>query len=140
MERRDMLSSADPQARLRKEWRRQHRRWHEAYVALLAAGVPLGELAGRLPAIDPLAFASLTCGARSKRTGNPCRLVSLCRGGRCRFHGGLSTGPKTAEGKLKAGANLRRDSLVSNAMNAAGLRIFASGGGPQHDEFSGERT
>jgi hypothetical protein len=28
--------------------------------------------------------------------------------GRCRFHGGLSTGPKTAEGRARALLNLKR--------------------------------
>ena len=38
------------------------------------------------------------CGARSKRTGQPCR-APACRGKRrCRLHGGRSTGPRTAEG------------------------------------------
>lgn len=29
-------------------------------------------------------------------------------GGRCKWHGGLSTGPKTLEGKAKCADNLRR--------------------------------
>lgn len=36
------------------------------------------------------------CGARN-RSGNPCGNKPLPNG-RCRFHGGLSTGPRTAEG------------------------------------------
>ncbi len=36
------------------------------------------------------------CGARN-RAGNPCGNKPLPNG-RCRFHGGLSTGPRTAEG------------------------------------------
>lgn len=38
------------------------------------------------------------CGARGKRTGEPCKRWGL-ENGRCRFHGGLSTGPKTEAGK-----------------------------------------
>lgn len=46
------------------------------------------------------------CGARNRR-GEQCRVrleVFRCRNGnwRCRWHGGLSTGPKTPEGKRKA--------------------------------------
>ncbi len=36
------------------------------------------------------------CGAKT-RQGTPCRCPGM-RNGRCRIHGGLSTGPKTAEG------------------------------------------
>lgn len=46
------------------------------------------------------------CGARCKRSGQPCKARALANG-RCRFHGGLSTGPKTPEGKARALANLR---------------------------------
>ncbi|MBM3196266.1 MAG: hypothetical protein FJZ62_05930 [Chlamydiae bacterium] len=38
------------------------------------------------------------CGAKTKtRNGEPCRNGRI-RGGRCRMHGGKSTGPKTPEG------------------------------------------
>jgi hypothetical protein len=37
------------------------------------------------------------CGARSKRTGKPCRAPAMPNG-RCKFHGGKSTGPRTPEG------------------------------------------
>ncbi len=37
------------------------------------------------------------CGARSKRHGRPCQQPAMANG-RCRFHGGKSTGPKTPEG------------------------------------------
>jgi len=37
-----------------------------------------------------------TCQATT-RTGRPCRALAL-ENGRCRLHGGLSTGPKTPEG------------------------------------------
>jgi len=36
------------------------------------------------------------CGARNRR-GTPCQCPAM-RNGRCRLHGGLSTGPKTPEG------------------------------------------
>lgn len=55
------------------------------------------------------------CGAHT-RSGRPCRAPAVwdrrrnrARNGRCRLHGGLSTGPKTAEGKARiAEANRRR--------------------------------
>jgi hypothetical protein len=37
------------------------------------------------------------CGARSKRTGKPCRGAAMPNG-RCKVHGGKSTGPRTPEG------------------------------------------
>jgi len=36
------------------------------------------------------------CGAKTRR-GSPCQSPAMANG-RCRMHGGLSTGPKTAEG------------------------------------------
>jgi hypothetical protein len=41
------------------------------------------------------------CWAKSKRHGQPCKQPAM-KNGRCRFHGGKSTGPKTAEGKENA--------------------------------------
>ena len=38
------------------------------------------------------------CGAQSKRTGKPCRQPAM-KNGRCRLHGGKSTGPRTRKGK-----------------------------------------
>jgi hypothetical protein len=44
----------------------------------------------------PLAHASPRCGART-RAGTPCRAAAM-PAGRCRIHGGASTGPKTSKG------------------------------------------
>lgn len=46
------------------------------------------------------------CEARTRR-GSACQCKALANG-RCKYHGGLSTGPKTAAGKMKSAANLRR--------------------------------
>ena len=43
------------------------------------------------------ANAAPRCGARSKRTGKPCRGAAMPNG-RCKLHGGKSTGPRTSEG------------------------------------------
>lgn len=45
----------------------------------------------------PRAQAAPRCGACGKRTGLPCRAPAMANG-RCRMHGGASTGPRTAEG------------------------------------------
>ena len=52
----------------------------------------------------PEAFADLTCGAKT-RAGTPCKRIDLYWSGRCKLHGGLSTGPKTEVGKAKAREN-----------------------------------
>lgn len=36
---------------------------------------------------------SILCGAKT-RSGRPCRNIPFADNGRCKFHGGLSTGPK----------------------------------------------
>ena len=40
------------------------------------------------------------CGAKTRRR-HPCRMKSEPGKRRCKFHGGMSTGPKTAEGKAR---------------------------------------
>jgi hypothetical protein len=37
------------------------------------------------------------CGAHARSSGRPCEAPAM-RNGRCRFHGGKSTGPRTPEG------------------------------------------
>ena len=51
-------------------------------------------------------FRDSRCGAKT-RAGHPCRRKAL-RNGRCRNHGGLSTGPKTPDGRLRALKNLKQ--------------------------------
>ena len=59
------------------------------------------------------AVARPTCGARC-RDGHPCAAPAVwCaatrrpRNGRCRVHGGLSTGPRTVEGRARVAAATR---------------------------------
>ena len=40
----------------------------------------------------------IKCGAYARSTGNPCQAKALTNG-RCKNHGGMSTGPKTPEGR-----------------------------------------
>jgi len=40
----------------------------------------------------------IKCGAYARSTGNPCQAKALTNG-RCKNHGGLSTGPKTPAGR-----------------------------------------
>jgi len=46
------------------------------------------------------------CGARNS-CGQPCRAMAM-KNGRCKFHGGKSTGPKTAEGRARIAAAATR--------------------------------
>lgn len=46
------------------------------------------------------------CGAKC-RDGHPCQAPAVSANGRCRLHGGLSTGPKTAEGLARIQASNR---------------------------------
>tara|TARA_R100001377_G_scaffold81723_1_gene61424 strand:- start:59 stop:310 length:252 start_codon:yes stop_codon:yes gene_type:complete len=46
------------------------------------------------------------CGAYARSTQLPCKAKALPNG-KCKLHGGLSTGPKTTKGKLKALMNLK---------------------------------
>src|SRR5262245_24533063 len=57
---------------------------------------PIERVQARLDALAK-ANAAPRCGARSKRTGKPCRAAAMPNG-RCKVHGGKSTGPRTPEG------------------------------------------
>ncbi len=57
---------------------------------------PIDRVRARLEALLK-ANAAPRCGARSKRTGKPCQGAAMPNG-RCKFHGGKSTGPRTMEG------------------------------------------
>jgi hypothetical protein len=47
------------------------------------------------------------CGAKT-RAGAPCLMRPVAGKRRCRLHGGLSTGPKTPEGRAQIAAAQRR--------------------------------
>src|SRR5262249_43653877 len=57
---------------------------------------PIDRVRARLEALLKANVAP-RCGARSKRTGKPCRGAAMPNG-RCKLHGGKSTGPRTPEG------------------------------------------
>jgi len=107
-------------ARLRKLWRQwhegaddRHRRWHEAEEAAHRAwrqnpglrSPPYMPPPRHIPM--PRELAGLTCGAKT-RAGTPCKRTDIYNNGRCKFHGGLSTGPTTPEGKAIASRNAKR--------------------------------
>lgn len=62
------------------------------------------------------------CGAKTRR-GTPCQCKPLKRGGRCRFHGGMSTGPTTTEGKAQSAVNLEQArELLNSPLHAEARR------------------
>ncbi len=58
-----------------------------------------------LPGMPP-ELCGLPCGART-RAGTPCKRLDTWGNGRCKHHGGMSTGPRTKAGKKRARANLK---------------------------------
>jgi hypothetical protein len=59
----------------------------------------LAEARGRLP--------DVRCGARAKGTGRQCRNTAEAGHWVCKFHGGRSTGARTAKGKARSLAALQ---------------------------------
>jgi len=72
----------------------------------------------------------LACGAAAKSKGVPCTMsagfgTSHKGYGRCKFHGGCSTGPKTAEGKANVGRT-RIHGLYAQVLSPQEQTIFES--------------
>lgn len=100
-------ASTDPQVELRRRYVAACTSRHKQISALVAAGMSEPAASMRVSPIDFEPFADLRCGARSKRTGKPCPQKGLYSSGRCKWHGGLSSGPITEEGKRRSAANGR---------------------------------
>ena len=67
------------------------------------------------------------CCAHSRANGRPCAAKAM-KNGRCRNHGGMSTGVKTQEGRERISAAQKRR---WEAWRAANGRSISSGNGPQ---------
>jgi|GEM_PF-1646721 len=52
----------------------------------------------------PEILRGLRCGAKTRK-GTPCKRNDIYGNGRCKFHGGMSTGPQTEAGKNRAKMN-----------------------------------
>ena len=89
----------------RKRFRANHEESTRTFKAWFDAGCPRP-----FPKSPPMPadLVGLQCGAKT-RAGTPCKLNSLYLNGRCKFHGGLSTGPKTEEGKRKSARNSKKN-------------------------------
>ena len=70
------------------------------------------------------ARALQSCGARTRR-GTACQKPPLAGKTRCRLHGGLSTGPKTPEGKARIAAAHWKHGRRSRAFTEARKQIWA---------------
>ena len=70
-----------------------------------------------------------TCGAYARSTGKPCQAKALPNG-RCKNHGGMSTGPKTPAGR-KAIAEATRQRMVMGQRKRVleGFYAWLDGGG-----------
>jgi hypothetical protein len=64
---------------------------------------------------------SKTCGAKN-RSSKPCKLPAGTNG-RCRFHGGRSTGPLTPKGKSVAAQNSRKHGIYSRGYTSEELPV-----------------
>jgi hypothetical protein len=57
----------------------------------------------------PQECEGMTCGGKGRRrSGQPCQSRELYPSGRCKWHGGASTGPKSPAGKAMTATNLRQ--------------------------------
>lgn len=105
-----MLKDAKGSAAIEAAARDRRRRWrayHEEHERIAREWAARGyqyppPVYPRLPRD----LVGLTCGART-RAGAPCKLTSIYRNGRCKLHGGLSTGPTSAQGKARSASNGR---------------------------------
>jgi hypothetical protein len=73
--------------------------------------------------------SKIFCGAYARSTGKPCKAGAL-RNGRCRNHGGCSTGPKTPEGRRAVAEATRQRMLSGQRIRALeGYRAWLESGG-----------
>lgn len=71
------------------------------------------------------------CAAHARSTGRPCQAKALSNG-RCRNHGGMSTGPKTEAGRRAIGAATQKRMALGQRQRALeGLHRWLEGGGRQ---------
>lgn len=81
---------ADRQSALRKLWKEYCKACElrsQTWAAQDYTGTPPPDVP------FPIELTGLTCGART-RAGTPCKRRDLYASGRCKLHGGLSTGPR----------------------------------------------
>lgn len=90
----------------------RRRRWHQYAETHRKVAAQWGERGYAYPPpvfpALPDDLRSMMCGAKTRK-GTPCKRTDLYDSGRCKLHGGLSTGPTTEEGRERCReAALRR--------------------------------
>ncbi len=69
------------------------------------------------------------CGAHARTTGKPCQAQAMTNG-RCKLHGGMSTGPKTPEGRQAISAATKARMSNDQLQKAKdGFQIWLETGG-----------
>jgi len=91
------------QNELRNQYKKYYLQCKKLKKKLMDRGLSELETLEYMPSL-PLEFDDLRCGAKT-RAGTPCKIKSIYANSRCKLHGGLSTGPRSAEGKAKASKN-----------------------------------
>ena len=72
------------------------------------------------------------CGAHARTTGKPCQAQAMPNG-RCKLHGGMSTGPKTPEGRQAISAATKARMSNDQLQKAKdGFQIWLETGGREH--------
>ena len=76
------------------------------------------------------------CMAQSKQTGKRCRQPAVAGEDVCRFHGGLSTGPTTSEGKARSSHNaLKHGAYAARILNGDEQSLFRDVLARIHEDF-----
>ena len=103
-------------------------------MALFSRSCPLLIQPTKPPKISSLLWSTpmkqkMTCGAHARSTGRPCQAMALLNG-RCRNHGGCSTGAKTQAGRaaISAAAKARMTPEHKKRLSE-GFQRWSAGGG-----------
>lgn len=85
----------------RQRWKAHWQEFHQLSSAWQERGY-----SGPAPTYPELPddLIGMTCGAKT-RAGKPCKQKTIYSNGRCKFHGGLATGPTTEAGKEQCRIN-----------------------------------
>jgi hypothetical protein len=86
--------------------RRRHREFYDAVHDAAEAWALSGWSGPLIPPALPDDLNELRCGAKTRK-GTPCAIRAIYLNGRCKHHGGLSTGPRTIAGKAASRDNLK---------------------------------
>ena len=91
------MGTPEQRKAFKKYWQKEERIWREWEKRNFGDPIPEGN-----PFPDE--FRGMTCSAKT-RAGTPCKRIDLEANGRCKLHGGISTGPRTTEGKKRSALN-----------------------------------